>query len=46
MSVVLVRGGNMYTVSVCRRASGKGWRAVARYKDEDGWPMVRFYLPR
>lgn len=27
----------MYTVSVCRRASGKGWRAVARYKDEDGW---------
>lgn len=27
----------MYRVSVCRRASGKGWRAVARYKDDTGW---------
>lgn len=27
----------MYNVSVCRKPNGKGWRAVARYKDDDGW---------
>jgi hypothetical protein len=27
----------MYSVSVTRRANGKGWRAQARYKDSSGW---------
>lgn len=27
----------MYSVSVCKKPGGKGWRAVARYKDSDGW---------
>ena len=27
----------MYSVSVSKRANGKGWRAQARYKDATGW---------
>lgn len=27
----------MYSVSVSRKPKGKGWRAVARHKDENGW---------